>query len=133
MNWKLYRNELIVAASLLLMLGTLIYKNSQISSRSQEMSSLKHTVTEFRELVSLQKTWTNKKVSKKVDKLEKIVSQSKVKWSKKGKKLTAVYKGLDPKELNKLITTILSMAVQIQELKIARNSSSYDVEFKCKW
>ncbi len=133
MNWKLYRNELIVAASLLLMLGTLIYKNSQISSRSQEMSSLKHTVTEFRELVSLQKTWTNKKVSKKVDKLEKIVSQSKVKWSKKGKKLTAVYKGLDPKELNKLITTILSMAVQIEELKIARNSSSYDVEFKCKW
>ena len=133
MNWKLYRNELIVAASLLLMLGTLIYKNSQISSRSQEMSNLKHTVTEFRELVSLQKTWTNKKVSKKVDKLEKIVSQSKVKWSKKGKKLTAVYKGLDPKELNKLITTILSMAVQIEELKIARNSSSYDVEFKCKW
>ncbi len=133
MNWKLYRNELIVAASLLLMLGTLIYKNSQISSRSQEMSSLKHTVTEFRELVSLQKTWTNKKVSKKVDKLEKIVPSSKVKWSKKGKKLTAVYKGLDPKELNKLITTILSMAVQIQELKIARNSSSYDVEFKCKW
>ncbi len=133
MNWKLYRNELIVAASLLLMLGTLIYKNSQISSRSQEMSSLKHTVTEFRELVSLQKTWANKNISKKVDKLEKIVSQSKVKWSKKGKKLTAVYKGLDPKELNKLITTILSMAVQIQELKIARNSSSYDVEFKCKW
>ena len=133
MNWKLYRNELIVAVSLLLMLGTLIYKNSQISSRSQEMSSLKHTVTEFRELVSLQKTWANKNISKKVDKLEKIVSQSKVKWSKKGKKLTAVYKGLDPKELNKLITTILSMAVQIEELKIARNSSSYDVEFKCKW
>ncbi len=133
MNWKLYRNELIVAASLVLMLSTLIYKNSQISSRSQEMSSLKHTVTEFRELVSLQKTWANKNISKKVDKLEKIVSQSKVKWSKKGKKLTAVYKGLDPKELNKLITTILSMAVQIQELKIARNSSSYDVEFKCKW
>ena len=133
MNWKLYRNELIVAASLVLMLSTLIYKNSQISSRSQEMSSLKHTVTELRELVSLQKTWSNKKVSKKVDKLEKIVSQSKVKWSKKGKKLTAVYKGLDPKELNKLITTILSMAVQIEELKIARNSSSYDVEFKCKW
>jgi len=133
MNWKLYRNELIVAASLVLMLSTLIYKNSQISSRSQEMSSLKHTVTEFRELVSLQKTWANKNISKKVDKLEKIVSRSKVKWSKKGKKLTAVYKGLDPKELNKLITTILSMAVQIEELKIARNSSSYDVEFKCKW
>jgi len=133
MNWKLYKNELIVALSLLLMLSGLLYKNTQISSQSQEMLSTKHTVREFRELVSLQKTWANKNISKKVDKLEKIVPSSKVKWSKKGKKLTAVYKDLDPKELNKLITTVLSMAVQIQELKINRNNSSYDVEFKCKW
>ena len=133
MNWKLYRNELIVAASLILMLSTLIYKNTQISSRSQEMATLKHTAAELRELVALQNTWAGKKVSKKVDKLEKIVSSSKVKWSKKGKKLTARYSDLTAKELNKLITTILSMAVQIQELGISRNSSSYDVEFKCKW
>ena len=133
MNWKLYKNELIVAISLVLMLSTLLYKNNQISSRAQEMSNLKQTVTELKELVSLQKIWADKKVSKKVDKLEKIVPSSKVKWSKKGKKLTAAYKDLDPKELNKLITNILSMAVQIQELKINRNDSSYDVEFKYKW
>jgi len=133
MNWKLYKNELIVVASLLLMLYALLYKNNQISSRTQEMLSTKHTVREFRELITLQKTWADKKVSKKVIKLEKIVPSSKVKWSKKGKKLTASYKDLDPKELNKLIINILSMAVQIQELKINRNDSSYDVEFKCKW
>ena len=133
MNWKLYKNELIVVASLLLMLSALLYKNNQISSRTQEMLSTKHTVREFRELITLQKTWADKKVSKKVNKLEKIVPTSKVKWSKKGKKLTASYKDLDPKELNKLIINILSMAVQIQELKINRNDSSYDVEFKCKW
>jgi len=133
MNLKLYRNELIVAASLLLMLSGLLYKNTQISSGAQEMLSNKDTVKEFRELIVLQKTWANKNISKKVDKLEKIIPASKVKWSKKGKKLTAVYNGLDPKELNKLITTILSMAVQIQELKINRNSSSYDVGLKCKW
>jgi len=133
MNWKLYKNELIVVASLLLMLSALLYKNNQISSRAQAMLSTKHTVREFRELIALQKTWADKKVSKKVNKLEKIVPSSKVQWSKKGKKLTASYKDLDPKELNKLITNILSMAVQIQELKINRNDSSYDVEFKCKW
>jgi len=133
MNWKLYKNELIVALALLLMLSGFFYKNTQISSGTQEMLSTKHAVREFRELVSLQKTWSNKNMSKKVDKLEKIVPPSKVKWSKKGKKLTAVYKELDPKELNKLITTILSMAIQIQELKINRNNSSYAVEFKCKW
>jgi len=133
MNLKLYRNELIVGISLVLMLSALLYKNSQISLGTQEMLNNKHMVREFRELISLQKIWVNKNISKKVDKLKEIVPVSKVKWSKKGKKLTAIYNGLDPKELNKLITTILSMAVQIQELKINRNSSSYDVEFKCKW
>jgi hypothetical protein len=133
MSWKSYKNELIVAASLILMLSALLYKNNQISSRSQEMLRTKHSVREFRELLALQKTWANKNISKKVDRLEKIVSGSKVKWSKKGKKLTARYKDLSPKELNKLIANILSTAVQIQELKINRNNSSYDVEFKCKW
>jgi predicted ATP-grasp superfamily ATP-dependent carboligase len=133
MNWKLYKNELIVVASLLLMLSAILYKNNQISSRAQEMLSTKKTVREFRELITLQKTWADKKISKKINKLEKIVPSSKVKWSKKGKKLTASYKDLDPKELNKLIKNILSMAAQIQELKINRNDSSYDVEFKCKW
>ena len=133
MNLKLYRNELIVALSLALMLSAFIYKNTQISSGAQAMLNTKHTVKEFRELIVLQKAWANKDISKKVDKLKKVIPASKVKWSKKGKKLTAVYNGLDPKELNKLITTILRTAVQIQELKINRNGSSYDVGLKCKW
>jgi hypothetical protein len=133
MNWKLYRNELIVALSLLIMFSALLYKNAQVSSRSQETISIKHAVTEFKELVSLQKTWADKKVSKRVEKLKKIVPSSKIKWSKKGKKLTAHYTALTPKELNKLVTNILSMAVQIQVLKINRDNSSYNVEFKCKW
>jgi len=133
MNWKRYTNEIIVVVSLLAMLSALLYKNIQISSSSQEMSSLKQTVREFKELVVLQKTWADKTASKKVEKLEKIVPVSKVKWSKKGKKLTASYKNLNSNELNKLITKILSLPVQIQVLKIKRNSSSYAVEFKCKW
>jgi hypothetical protein len=115
------------------MLSGLFYKNKQISSRSEEMLSNKHTLKEFRELIALQKTWANKNISKKVDKLKRIIPPSKVKWSKKGKKLTASYKDIDPKELNKLITSILNLAVQIQELIISRNNTSYAVEFKCKW
>jgi hypothetical protein len=133
MNWKSYKNELIVALSLILMIFTLFYKSNQVSSRSQEMLSTKHTVKEFRELIVLQKTWANKNISKKVGNLTKIIPSSKVKWSKKGKKLTASYKNINPKELNKLITSILNLAVQIQELKINRKNISYDVEFKCKW
>ena len=133
MNLKLYRNELIVFVSLLFMLGGFFYKNSKISSGAEEMLRSKQTVKEFKELTSLQKVWANKNISKKIEKLKKIIPSSKVKWSKKGKKLTVSYKSLNSKELNRLITTILSMAVQIQELKIVRNTLVYDVEFKCKW
>jgi hypothetical protein len=133
MNLKLYRNELIIFASFLLMLTGLFYKNSKISSGVEEMLHSKQVVKEFKELTSLQKVWANKNISKKVEKLKKIVPPSKVKWSKKGKKLTASYKSLNAKELNKLITTILSMAIQIQELQINRDDLVYNVEFKCKW
>ena len=133
MNLKLYRNELIVFVSLLFMLGGFFYKNSKISSGAEEMLHSKQIVKEFKELTSLQKVWANKNISKKIEKLKKIIPSSKVKWSKKGKKLTVSYKSLNSKELNRLITTILSTAVQIQELKIVRNTLVYDVEFKCKW
>ena len=133
MNLKLYKNEIIVVAAFFLMFSALFYKNSQISSQSQEMLSNKQTVKEFGEVVSLQKIWANKSISKKVDRLKKSVSSSKVTWKKKSKKLTATYKELDSKELNKVVTTILSMAVQIQELKIVRDHSTYNLEFKCKW
>ena len=133
MNLKLYKNEIIVVTAFFLMFSALFYKNSQISSQSQEMLSNKQTVKEFGEVVSLQKIWANKSISKKVDRLKKSVSSSKVTWKKKSKKLTARYKELDPKELNKVVTTILSMAVQIQELKIVRDHSTYNLEFKCKW
>jgi len=35
--------------------------------------------------------------------------------------------------LNKVVTTILNLAIQIQGLEVKENHSSYDVEFKCKW
>jgi len=133
MNFKLYKNELIVAMSLLIMLSGIFYKNSQISSGIEEMLNSKHTIRDFRELISLKKVWANKNISKKVDKLKKVVPASKVKWNKRGKKLTATYSGLNAKELNKLITTILSMSIQIKELKIERDKLFYNVEFKCKW
>ena len=133
MIWKRYRNELIVALSLLLLLSALGYKRMAVSSSVENKTNTKYAVREFQELISLKKRWADKGISKKVDKLQKVVPQTKVKWKKKGKKLTASYKSLTSKELNKVITTILNLAIQIEILEIKNNNSSYDVEFKCKW
>ncbi len=133
MIWKRYQNELMVAVALLLLIVALIYKNVQVSSSTESLTLSKQEVREFKELVILKKRWLDKKTSKKLDKLQKLVPSSKVKWQKKGKKLTASFRGLSSQELNKVITMILNLAVQIELLEIKNDQGSYNVEFKCKW
>ena len=133
MIWNRYRNELIVVVTLLLFLFSIAYKNTKVSNSIENKSSTKSEVREFKEIISYKKRWANKDIGKKVDKLKQMVPNDKVKWTKKGKKLTASFKGLTSKELNKVITTILSLAVQIELLEIKNKESNYDVEFKCKW
>ena len=133
MMFKRYQNELIVAFSILLLIISLVYKSTALSSSSESLSMGKQELSEFKELLVFKKRWLDKKTPKKVDKLEKLVPASKVIWKKKGKKLTASYKDLTAKELNKLVTSILNIAVQIQVLEISNNDGSYTMEFKCKW
>jgi len=133
MIWKRYQNELIVAVSLLLLISALVYKNVQVSSSMKNLALSKQEVREFKELVVLKKRWLDKRTSKKLEKLKGLVPSSKIKWQKKGKKLTASFHTLNSQELNKVITAILNLAVQIQVLEIKNDNGSYNVEFKCKW
>jgi len=130
---KRYQNELIVLIAFVLMLGSYLYKNVQISSQSQTSAKASSSVSELKEVIALQKIWSDKKTTKKVNKLQTIIPENKVKWSSKNKKVTASYKGLSSSELNNLVTKILNLPVEIQKLKIQKLASSYDVEFKCKW
>ena len=133
MSWKRYQNELIALADFLLMFIGYVYKTTQVSSQAEIMASAKHSIEEIKEVVALQKIWADKKTSKKIEKLQILIPDAKVKWSSKNKKVTASYKALTATELNKLVTKILNLPVEIQKLKIQNIASSYDVEFKCKW
>ena len=133
MSWKRYQNELVVLLAFLLMLVAVLYKNGEISKQAEDAVNDRDAVSEFKEIVALKKVWADKKTSGKVEKLKELIPSSKVRWSKKSKKITAVYKGLTSKELNKLISKILSLAVVIIQLDINKTGSTYHVEFKCKW
>ena len=133
MTWKRYQNELIALIAFVLMIGGYGYKAAQVSSQAEMMAGTKHSVAEIKEVVALKKIWSDKKTSKKVEKLQTLIPASKVKWSNKSKKVTANYKSLTATELNTLVTKILNLPVEIQKLKIQKIASSYDVEFKCKW
>jgi len=133
MSLKRYQNELLVLLAFFLMFAALLYKNGQLASQAETAAIEKQEVNDFKEIVILKKIWADKKTSKKVEKLKKLIPASKTKWSNKSKKVTAVYEGLSSAELNKLISKILSLAIEIRQLDIKKTGSSYHVEFKCKW
>lgn len=133
MNWKRYQNELIVLTALLFMFMGYLYKHTQVSSQREAMVESKHALEEIKEVVALKKIWSDKKTTQKVAKLKTLIPESKIRWSKKSKKVTASYKGLSDKELNTLVTKILNLPIAIKKLHIKNVASSYDVEFKCQW
>ena len=133
MNWKQYQNELIVLASLLLLIVAIVFKNVRVSSAIESSHSVSRSLNDLKEVVDLKKRWADKTTKTKVDKLKNVVSSSKVKWMKKTKKLTAIYSDISSKELNKVVTTLLNIAVQIDKLEIKQTGTTYKVELKCKW
>ena len=133
MIWKRYQNELIVAAAFVFMFIGYLYKNVQVSSQTESMAQASRSMGEIKEVIALQKIWSDKRIISKVKKLQTLIPEEKVKWSSKSKKVTATYKGLTTTELNSLTTKILNLPVEIQKLKIQKVATSYDVEFKCKW
>ena len=133
MNWKQYQNELIVLAAVVLMLFAYMYKHSQVTSQAQHAQTTKHSIEELKEVIALKKVWAGKKTTKKITKLKTLIPASKVKWSKKSKKVTAAYTGLSANELNKLTTSILNLPVVVRLLDVEKTGSNYNVEFKCKW
>jgi len=133
MNLKTYQNELIIFVSFFLMVGAFFFKQTQIKSQAVDAVQVEHSIAELKEVIGLTKIWKDKKISKKILKLKTLINSSKVRWSKKANKVTASFKNLTDMELNRLVTKILNLAVEIQKLKVQKVGSSYLVEFKCKW
>ena len=128
---KAYKNELIVGIAFLLLMIAFVYKQGKVSGQTD--TSAGTVLQELKEVISLKKIWGDKKTTKKVDKLKTIVAPSKVKWSRKSKKLTASFTNLSNQELNRVIVKIMNLAVEIQKLEVKKLGASYHVEFKCKW
>ena len=133
MNWKQYQNELIALGACIVMIVAYMYKHNQVASQAEQVQQTQYSIEELKEVIALKKIWADKKSSKKIDKFATLLPASKVKWSKKSKKVTATYTALSSNELNKLTTKILNLPVVIRLLEIEKTGSTYNVEFKCKW
>jgi len=133
MNLKQYQNELILAVAFILALSTFVYKNSRHRAMSEENQQMSKEVAVVQETAGLQKIWGDKRLAKRVELLRSLIAPSKVKWQKKGKKLTATFVGLQPSEVNKVMSKFLNIPVQIETVHLQKNGETYNMEIKCKW
>lgn len=135
MTLQRYKNELILLLTLLFVLAAFIYKLSAHTYVKENQIEINQEIVQITNIVNLKKQWGGKDISKKVQSLKTLVPATKVKSFKKSpKKLLASYKGLTTNELNKLTNKLLNIAVQINQLKIQKNSkNNYVMEFICKW
>lgn len=133
MNWKAYKNEIVAGVALLLLIAAFFYKQGQVSSQIESSENGTSALQELKEVIALKKVWGDKKITKKVEKLKAIVPPSKVKWSRKGKKLTASFQNLSASELNRIVIKVLNLAVEIQKLEVKKTGTTYQMELKCKW
>ncbi len=133
MSWQRYRNELIVAMALLFALTALFYKHARRSEMAQINQQMATEFALLQETVSLKKIWGDKQIGKKVDALKSLVPSSKLVWEKRGRKLHVTLHDLSASEVNKVVTRLLNIPVQVQKLKAEKTGSSYSMEIACKW
>lgn len=133
MNLKQYKNELIVLFTFLLMIGAFFYKQHNIKNATDNSKKTEQSLANIKELIDLKSTWSDKQITKKVDRLKRVVSSHKVTFKRDGKKATIYFKNLQPKELDRVVNKILNLAVVIKQLEIKKSGTTYSVEFKCKW
>ena len=133
MQLKMYKNELLIGLSFLLLLTAFFYKQGQLSHQNSGVSSSAASLQELKEVIALKKVWGDKKITKKMDGLKMMVPSSQLKWTRTGKKLTASFKNLSANMLNKIMSKIMNIAVEIQKLEVKKMGTSYHLELKCKW
>jgi len=77
--WKHYRNEMIVLASLLLMLAALFYKESTVNRLDSANAEVKESVEQIGEIIALKKQWGDMTLTKKIEQFKKGLSSEKIK------------------------------------------------------
>ena len=132
MNIKNNQNEILVGLIFLIMIYSFYFKNNKINAGAESRSEIQIKLTEIEEIIYLKGLWDDKEISSRLSKFGKL-SSDKAMIKKSKKKLTASYSLLNSIELNKVISAIASLPVEILSLKINNIGKSYNMEFKCRW
>jgi CRISPR/Cas system endoribonuclease Cas6 (RAMP superfamily) len=130
---RTYQNELMIAIAALVLLFGYSYKAGKEKTYYTQVTKAQHSLQEIKYAAALKDVWGTKKLEKKLKRFETFMPKAKTKLKRRGKKIEAKYSELTSSELNKLVTGIARLAVEITKLDIIKVDKNYNVEFECKW
>ncbi len=129
-----YRNELIVLAAFLFLLGGFLYQKSMSAMLENSLSTSDTASKQIKEIKILQNVWGSKGLKQKVAQLQSILTSIKVKkFDQQKNKLDAEFIELTGQELNKISTAVASIPIHIDEIAISRSGDKYGMRCRCTW
>lgn len=133
MNYKQYQNEIIVAVAVVVFTLALLFKQHALSVSEENAQRFSAQNSEVQQAVALKKLWGAKDIKKKLIGLKSSLPANKVTWRQSGTKVDAVFSTLAPAEVNRLISKLMSLAVQIESLSVKKQDDNYEVKLQCRW
>jgi hypothetical protein len=129
-----YQNEVIVSIAMVLMIVAYLYKQSVVTKIDTTKSEITSSIADIGDIIALKEQWGDPKISKKIKSIKSdILGENIRKFEIKNRKLIASFSRLSSKEINRVITKIENIAVQIINLQIESRDGKYSMEVKCKW
>jgi len=134
MRGRLRTQELAVLAALAFMLAAGIYKSYETRRLDKLQQQSQTAVQELQDTLALKALWDDKELRKKAEKLRTLLKEDQLtSFQLKQRSLELQAQKLSGRELNRLMSKLGSLPLQIQSLEISRSNDYYTLECKCKW
>ncbi len=130
---RLSSSEIVLIISFIFMISGFIYSWSKSSNLKEYAKENLKTQAEIKQIINYKKSWDQKGVRSKVDRLRFLVSSNVEFWRVSSKKATIKLKGVQIKSLNRFLVKLSSLPIQFITLDINSNGDKYSMECRCKW
>ena len=128
------KNVIVVIVSILFLIGSIIYSFSQKSTLGKTVKRVEQESLEVKDIASLQNLWKGKGLKSKIEKIVNSVSKAKrERFNVKRSKVEIKLKGLNDKELNRVLTKLAMLPVEFRKLQLLRKGSEFELECLCVW
>ncbi len=132
MNTPDMRRTLLILAAVL-MFASLAYRIFEAHRLETVRHQSEQTLKEVTSTVALERLWHTKDWKKKLLHLRQILPQNEIKrFELKGEKLSILLEGVEGKDLNRFLSRLESLPLQIQTLEVQGEKNRYRMECRCK-